>query len=157
MKKRYGDNIRVLFTETDSLMDEVCTRDFDHELWATREHLDLAGYPKTSPFYNGTNNKLVGKFMDEANGDLIDEFVGLKAKMYFHQTLNTGAGNNAFTREKWAKRLQRAAVAKLRHQELKAELDEPEENFIFNCGFGRKLHKIYGIKVGMSCNLNNIN
>ena len=147
MKKRYGDNIRLLFTDTDSLMYEVCTDDFYHEMWSMKEHFDLASYPKTSTFYDGTNNKVVGKFKDEANGDNIVEFVGLKAKMYSYQTLNTGADNNALTTKKRAKGLQRAAVAKLRHHEFKAQLDHPEDNFIVNRRFGSKLHQIYGIEV----------
>ena len=82
MKKGYGENIRRLFTATDSHMYEVCTDDFYHDTWAMKEHFELASSPKTSPFYDGTNNKVVGKFKDEANGDPIVEFVGLKAKMY---------------------------------------------------------------------------
>ena len=33
MKNKYGDNIQVLFTDTDSLMYEVCTDDFYQDMW----------------------------------------------------------------------------------------------------------------------------
>ena len=46
-----------------------------------KEQFDLASYPKSSAFYDPTNNKVVGKFNDEATGQTITEFVGLKPKM----------------------------------------------------------------------------
>ena len=87
MKRKYGDNLHLLCTDTDYLMDEVCTDDFYQDMWAMKEEFDLASCPK-SPFYDPTNNKLVGKFKDEASGPSISEFVGLKPKMYSYQNLN---------------------------------------------------------------------
>ena len=81
MKNKYGDNIRLICTDTDSLMYEIRTDDFYHDMWGIKEHLDLASYPKTSTFYDGMNNKVVGKFKDEAKGDSLVELVGLRAKM----------------------------------------------------------------------------
>ena len=91
-----------------------------------KDEFDLASYPKSSPFYDATNNKVVGKFKDEASGQSITEFVGLKPKMYSYQTLNSGAAipskgpahvEAAFTTKKRAKGIQRAAAAKLRHEQ----------------------------------------
>ena len=121
MKKKYGNNIGLLFTDTDSLMYEVCTDDFYQDMWAMKEEFDLASYPKSSPFYDPTNNKLVGKFKDEASGQSISEFVGLMPKMYSYQTLTSGGaihslndpshGAVGFTTKKRAKGIQRAALA----------------------------------------------
>ena len=148
MKKKYGDKIRLLFTDTDSLMYEIETEDFYKDMGEMREHFDLAGYPMSNPLYDPTNNKVVGKFKDETNGDPILEFVGLRAKMYSFQTLGHKEGGGAeITTKKRAKGIQRAAVAKLRHEDYKAQLDHPEENFITNRRFGSKLHAIYGIEV----------
>ena len=49
--------------------------------------------------------------------------------------------------KKRANGLQRAAVAKMHHEDFKAQLDHPEENFVLNRRFGSKLHEIYGIEV----------
>ena len=46
---------------------------------ARRKYFDLAIYPKTCPFYDRTNRKVVGKVMIEANANTVVEFVGLKA------------------------------------------------------------------------------
>ena len=70
MEKSYCDNIRLLFTDPDSLIYDV----FYHEIWSRREHTDLGSYPTTSHFYDDTNNNVVGKIKDEANGDIILEF-----------------------------------------------------------------------------------
>ena len=148
MKKRYGENIQLLFTDTDSLMYEIQTEDYYRDMLEMKQHFDLANYPRTSQFYDGTNNKVVGKFKDEANGDPIIEFVGLRPKMYSYQTLSERAdGSSQTVTKKRAKGLQRAAVSKMHHEEFKAQLEHPVENYVVNRRFGSKLHVIYGIEV----------
>ena len=148
MKKRYGDKIRLLFTDTDSLMYEIETENIYKDMGEMREHFDLADYPKSNPLHDPTNNKVVGKFKDEVSGNIIVEYVGLRAKMYSFQTLTAKlGGGQELTTKKRAKGIQRAAVANMRHEEYKAQLDHPEENFVKNRRFGSKLHEIYGIEV----------
>ena len=43
---------------------------------------DFSGYDKNSIYYCDTNKKVLGKMKDEFNGNKIEEFVGLKSKMY---------------------------------------------------------------------------
>ena len=43
---------------------------------------DFSGYSKDSVYYCDSNKKVLGKMKDEFNGNKIDEFVGLKSKMY---------------------------------------------------------------------------
>ena len=148
MKKKYGDNIQLLFTDTDWLMYEVCTNDFYQDMSAMKDEFDLASYPKSSTFFDATNNKVVGKFKDDARGQSITEFVGLKPKMYAYQTLNDPShGEAGFIKKKWAKGIHRVAVAKLRHDQYNAQLDHPDEIYMPNRRIGSKLHQIYGIGV----------
>ena len=88
MKNKYGDKIRVFFIDTDSLMYDVCTNDYYQDVWARKEEYDLASYPKSSSFYDPTNNNVVGKFKDESTGPPISEFERLKPKMDSYQNLN---------------------------------------------------------------------
>ena len=41
----------------------------------------MSYYPEDSKFYDKTNKKVIGKFKDEAAGEIIAEFVGLRSKM----------------------------------------------------------------------------
>ena len=47
----------------DSLIYEVCTDYFYRDMWAMKGEFDLASYAKSSPFYDPTNNKVVGSSM----------------------------------------------------------------------------------------------
>ena len=44
--------------------------------------LDFSNYSKDSEFFDDTNKKVIGKMKDEYGGVIIDQFVGLKSKMY---------------------------------------------------------------------------
>ena len=90
MKKKYGNNIQLLFTDTDSIMYEVSTDDFYQDMWAMKDEFVLGSNPNSSPFYDPNNNKMVGKFKDEACGQSITEFVVLNPKKYSYQTLISG-------------------------------------------------------------------
>ena len=43
---------------------------------------DFSGYPEGSIYFDDSNKKVLGKMKDEFNGLSIDEFVGLKSKIY---------------------------------------------------------------------------
>ena len=43
---------------------------------------DLSNYPKDSKFFDETNKNVIRKMKDEFGGVVVDEFVGLKSKMY---------------------------------------------------------------------------
>ena len=82
IKKKYSDGARLLFTDTDSLTYHIKTEDIYHDFLADRELFDNSDCPEDSEFYFSENKKVIGKFIDEAAGKLIREFIGLKSKMY---------------------------------------------------------------------------
>lgn len=43
---------------------------------------DNSDYPTDSPYHDVKNKNVIGKFIDEAAGVPIVEFVGLRSKMY---------------------------------------------------------------------------
>ena len=102
-------------------MYEACTDDFYPDMGAMKYHFEFATYPKSSPFYVAINNKVVGKFKDEARGKSIKEFDGWKQKMWCYQTVKQPSHCEArFSTKKRATGIQRAVVAKLRHEQYKA-------------------------------------
>ena len=85
IKKKYGDKAKLLLTDTDSLMYEIQTEDFYKDISGdVKDRFDTSGYPLDHPsdIPSGFNKKVLGMFKDEVNGDIIDEFVALRAKLY---------------------------------------------------------------------------
>ena len=88
IKKKYGDKAKLLFTDTDSLMYEIQTEDFYKDISADVKHrFDTSDYPPNHPsgIPSGFNKKVLGVFKDEVKGKVIDEFVGLRAKLYSYK------------------------------------------------------------------------
>ena len=82
IKHKYGDKAKLLFTDTDSLTNEIETKDAYKDFFKDKSKFDNSDYPENSPYFNKTNKKVIGKFKDEAAGVPIIEFVGLRSKMY---------------------------------------------------------------------------
>ena len=88
IKPKYGDNAKLLFTDTDSLAYEIETEDFYRDISSdVKEKFDTSNYPKDHPsgILTGVNKKVIGMFKDEASGKQIAEFVGLRAKLYSYR------------------------------------------------------------------------
>ena len=88
IKKKYGEDANLLFTDTDSLAYEIDTEDFYKDINPDVERLfDTSNYPANheSGIKVGTNKKVPGMFKDEAGGKQILEFVGLRAKLYSYR------------------------------------------------------------------------
>ena len=90
IKRKYGDKAKLLLTDTDSLMYKIETEDFYNDISVDVEHrFDTSDYPPNHPsgIPSGFNKKVLGMFKDEANGKVIDEFVGLRTKLYSYKML----------------------------------------------------------------------
>ena len=88
IKPKYGGKAKLLFTDTDSLMYEIETEDFYKDISAdVKDRFDTSDYPLNHPsgIPSGFNKKVLGMFKDEAAGGVIDEFVGLRAKLYSYK------------------------------------------------------------------------
>ena len=82
IKKKYSDGAQLLFTDTDSLTYHIKTEDAYRDFFADWEYFDNSDYPENSEVYFSENKKVIGKFKDETAGVPIDDFIGLKSKMY---------------------------------------------------------------------------
>ena len=143
LKVWYGDKVHLLFTDTDSLMLEIETEDVYKDIKERGDFFDFSGYPRTHPNYDNTNNKEIGKMKDEANGEPIVEFVGLRPKMYSYTVLT----DHGIVDKHRAKGIQAAASKNLHHQEYLDQLHTPSENYITNRRIACKLHQLHTIEV----------
>ena len=80
MKKHF--DAELLFTDTDNLTYEIKSKDIYEEFLKHKHLFDFSNYPEDSKFFDQANKKVTGKMKDESKGKIIDEFVGLKSKMY---------------------------------------------------------------------------
>ena len=90
IEKKYGDKAKLLFTDTDSLMYEIKAEDFYKDISGdVKDRFDTSDYPPNhiSGIPTGCNKKVLGMFKDEVAGRCIEEFVGLRAKLYSYKML----------------------------------------------------------------------
>ena len=95
IKKKYVDKAKLLFTDTDSLTYEIQAEDVYQDFWNDRHLFDNSDYSESSPYFDKTNKKIIGKFKDEASGVPITEFIGLRSKMYSYVKENQTGGKTA--------------------------------------------------------------
>ena len=98
-------DVKILFTDTDSLVYEIKGSNVYDQCFKDKELFDFSGYSKDSIYFDDSNKKKLGKMKDEFNGNKTDEFVGLKSKMY-----SLISGNWEVNKAKWVN-------LKLRHKE----------------------------------------
>ena len=72
IKNKYDNKSKLLFTDTSSLMYEIKTEDVYGHFSNDKEIFDFSNY----------STDFSGRMKDETGGVAIEEFVGLKSKMY---------------------------------------------------------------------------
>ncbi|XP_022800154.1 uncharacterized protein LOC111338012 [Stylophora pistillata] len=83
----------ILDLNTDSLCYEIHTSDFYKDITSDVDRLfDTSNIREghSSGIPTGVNKKVIGMFKDEAGGKIIEEFVGLRAKLYSYKMFDDG-------------------------------------------------------------------
>ena len=93
IKKHF--DVELLFTNTDSLTYEIKSEDVYEEFFKHKHFFVFSNYPEDSKFFDQANKKVIGKMKDESEGKIIDEFVGLKSKMYSMKNIVDKESNRA--------------------------------------------------------------
>ena len=94
---KYGDNAKLLFTDTDSLAYEIRNTNFYKDINPDIEkRFHSSDYPTNHPsgIKTGLNSKVLGICMDEAGRKQIVEFVGLRAKLYSYKMVDGSKEKN---------------------------------------------------------------
>ena len=103
----YGKNCKLLFTDADSLMYETKTEDAYEDFSNNKEIFDFSNYSTKSKYYDSSKKLVVGGMKDETACLVIEEFVGLKPKMYLYLL-------NDYSEHKKTKGMNRNVVATIR-------------------------------------------
>ena len=90
MKPKYGnEKLHLCYMDTDSLIYQIETGDFYKDITddvSTR--FDTSGYIPSRPLPVGLKKKIIGLMKDELEGEIMEEFVTLRPKMYTYKTFN---------------------------------------------------------------------
>ena len=73
---------KLLFTDTDSLVHEIKTKDVYEDFYKDKNLFDFSDYSLNSKFFDLANKNVIGKMKDEFKGKMISEFIELKSNMY---------------------------------------------------------------------------
>ena len=95
MKEKFSENVKLLYMDTDSLIMEIKTDDFycdvKNDLLQDFDTFDTSDYPKDNAYgIPLANKKVLGKFKDELNGKIMEEFIGLRSKLYSYKVFEDG-------------------------------------------------------------------
>ena len=83
MKPRYGNKVKLCYTDTDSFIINIKTNDFYEDIASHVENrFDTSNYEVSRPLPMGKNKKVIGLMKDELGGKIITEFVTLRPKTY---------------------------------------------------------------------------
>ena len=153
LKDWYGPRMRMLYTDTDSLIMQFFTNDFYKEILDVpqlRRLFDFSEIPANHPSCLGTpddtNKGKVGFFKDETKGNPITEFVALKPKMYSFKVCECQEfGSNAQPRvwnKQVGKGIARATLKKTTHQQYLNMFQERHTTKLTNKRIASKLHQV---------------
>ena len=164
IKKKYGQKAELLMTDTDSLMYLIQTDDVYNDIKKdVKKKFDTSNFPDVHPsgIATGVNEKVVGKFKNEAAANNITPFVGLSSKLYSY-LMEISYGKNGKLKEpeedsiRKAKGVKKNVIKKsLTFEDYKKCLFSEEKVLKEMNIIGSKNHDIYSMnvnKVALSAN-----
>ena len=135
IKRKYSNNAKLLYTDTDSLVYEIETKNIKKDLFKNKEWFDLSDI--NDPEYDDdSNKKVIGKMKPEYPNESIEEFIGLRSKMY--STLFSSG-----LECKKAKGIVKSVVQNLKHNKYKKILESGKQMHSNMTVIRSHKHKLY--------------
>ena len=166
LKPKYGDRIKLILSDTDSIIYGVYTQDGYKDLYDIREHnMDLSGYDKNTTlgkFHDTSKRKVPGYFSDERPTEILREVIALKPKMYSIETQKLLCSNKyphdcspaCFSGHSiTAKGIPKKAQENIRHEEYREVLTQQSTTSITASSIRTVHHQIFTVdisKLGLS-------
>lgn len=106
IKRKYNDNAQLCYTDTDSLLYLIKTHDFYQDISKHLSQFDTSNFSSDNPYHiPRVHAKIPGLFKDEMGGEVISEFIGLRAKLYYINCVKTQIKKAKGTNKSVTKRL----------------------------------------------------
>ena len=158
MKPKYGENLKLCYMDTDSLVYHIKTEDFYEDIAGdVKERFDTSGYKKEDarPLPIGLNKKIIGLMKDELGGKIMTEFVALRPKLYAYRKLDDkkceGTKKCVVKEDKRCKRIKKCVVEKtLGFDDYKKCLFDPGKSKTIyrpQLMFRNKKHEVHTVEV----------
>jgi hypothetical protein len=91
MENKYYEKVILLYMETDSLIMDMKTKDIYDDVKNIVKEFHTSDYPEDNVYgIPVVNKKVLGKFKDELNGKIMEDFIGLRSKLYAHKMFENG-------------------------------------------------------------------
>ena len=151
--------MRLLFTDTDSLMLEIFWEDNIYEIMQeNKDAFDFNNFPFVHDNYLAANKRVSGKFKDECAGVLIAKWRGLRAKHYCRGLIGKVKDNiwtkvGEFVDKKTFKIQEAVKNAMLAHEDYKECITTVEHIMAEICAFRSQNHvvtTVNQVKVALS-------
>ena len=97
-------DVKLLYTDCDSFVLHIKDANIYKIMGENEDLFDFSDYPKEHVLYSEKNKKVIGKFKDELNGNIMSKRISLRSKMYAHKIFNSTS------EEKKAKGIKRCNV-----------------------------------------------
>ena len=94
LKIKYGDNVNLIYTDTDSFILEIFADDVYEDMKNNNHLFDFSEYDRNHKCYDTKNKKKLGIFKDELHGKVMTEFFSLKPKMYSFEFIENNSIKN---------------------------------------------------------------
>ena len=137
LKRKYGDKVRLLGTDTDSLIVYIETNDVYEDIKEDIDHYDTFDYK--IEWMPQKNKKVPGLFKDEYLGIPIREWVGLRSKMY--------AFRNDIKEKKVCKGIKKSNIEKMKFEMYKNCLVESKQTREKVYSIVSKQHHLYTVEL----------
>ena len=144
IKVKYDNKATLRFTDTDSLCYNIQTKDIYRDMQEDSELFDTSEYSNDHFLFSTSNKKVLGKMKDETHGVPIEEFVGLRPKMY--SLLYTE--NSKTVEKKVAKGIAKNVTKReIRHEHYKECLFNRKQQMASMHQIRSFQHNVYSIKL----------
>lgn len=108
IKPMYGEDAKLIFTDTDSLCYHIKTDDVYNDVRVNKDLFDNSEYSEEHQCFDKTNKKVIGKFKDECGDYIMTEIAANRPKSYAYEKELMGVS-------KEVKRLKGVGRAAIKH------------------------------------------
>ena len=162
MKNKYNDKFNLLYSDTDSFVYEIETKDLYKDQYGNQKDLIDLGNVKIEKYNDTENDKRLGMMKSETGFDPIKEFISLAPKLYSFTTRNGNynkAGYKFNKDEKFKKGNKKVGkgIAKsvlrddIKHKDYNNILDTGNKKSCYQTNLRSKNHTIMTVRSEKKC------